>query len=48
MTTDDMSTGERLPNIHPGEVIREEFLEPWGMTPYRLAKGTGMSPTAVP
>lgn len=29
---------ERLPNIHPGEILREEFLEPLGITPYRLAK----------
>ena len=25
-------------NIHPGEVLREEFLKPLGMTTYRLAK----------
>ena len=23
---------------HPGEILREEFLEPMGITPYRLAK----------
>jgi addiction module HigA family antidote len=38
---------ERLVNMHPGEIIQKDFLEPWGMTPYRLAKGTGMSPTRV-
>ncbi|MBI3646436.1 MAG: HigA family addiction module antidote protein [Acidobacteriales bacterium] len=25
-------------NIHPGEVLREEFLKPLKMTPYELAK----------
>lgn len=25
-------------NIHPGELLREEFLVPLGITPYRLAK----------
>jgi addiction module HigA family antidote len=25
-------------NIHPGELLREEFLTPMGITPYRLAK----------
>ncbi len=25
-------------NTHPGELLREEFLEPLGITPYRLAK----------
>lgn len=29
---------DRLPNIHPGEVLREEFLIPMGITQYRLAK----------
>jgi addiction module HigA family antidote len=28
----------RLPNIHPGEVLREEFLVPLGISQYRLAK----------
>lgn len=25
-------------NVHPGELLREEFLNPMGLTPYRLAK----------
>ena len=25
-------------NIHPGEILREEFLKPMKMTPYELAK----------
>lgn len=25
-------------NVHPGELLREEFLGPLGITPYRLAK----------
>lgn len=28
----------RIPLTHPGVHIREDFLEPLGMTPYRLAK----------
>jgi len=28
----------RIPNIHPGEVLREEFLMPMGISQYRLAK----------
>ena len=27
-------------NVHPGELLREEFLGPLGITPYRLAKDT--------
>lgn len=29
--------------IHPGEVLREDFLEPLGISVYRLAKETGVS-----
>jgi antitoxin HigA-1 len=29
---------DKLPNIHPGEVLKEEFLEPLGVSAYRLAK----------
>jgi len=36
------SRREKLHNIHPGEVLREEFLEPLGITAYRLSKETGM------
>ena len=28
--------------VHPGEILRAEFLEPLGITKYRLAKDTGM------
>lgn len=29
---------KKIPPIHPGEILREEFLEPMGLTQYRLAK----------
>lgn len=28
---------------HPGEILREEFLKPLGITPYRLAKELGVN-----
>ena len=28
----------KLSNIHPGEVLNEEFLKPLGITAYRLSK----------
>ena len=31
-------TMERLPNIHPGEILKEEFLEPFGISAYKLSK----------
>lgn len=30
------------PPIHPGELLKEEFLDPMGITPYRLAKDIGV------
>jgi len=36
-----------LRNIHPGEVIKEEFLEPMGISVYRLSKETGLSQTRI-
>lgn len=36
-----------LKNIHPGEVLKEEFLEPMGISVYRLSKETGLSETRV-
>lgn len=38
---------ERLPNVHPGEVLLEEFLKPMDISAYRLAKDTGLSQTRV-
>lgn len=36
-----------LPNIHPGEVLREEFLIPLGLTAYRLSKDIGVPQTRI-
>lgn len=38
---------KRLPNIHPGEVLLEEFLKPMGITRYRLAKALGVPPIRI-
>lgn len=32
----------KLPPIHPGEVLDEEFLQPYGISQYRLAKEIGV------
>ena len=34
---------KRLPPIHPGEILLEEFLKPMGISQYRLAKATSVS-----
>ena len=38
---------ERLPNIHPGELLQEEFLVPLNITAYRLSKDIGIPQTRV-
>ncbi len=30
--------GQHLPPVHPGEILRDEFLRPFGLTVYRLAR----------
>ena len=36
---------EKLPNIHPGEILLEEFLKPLNITAYRLSKDIGIPQT---
>ena len=38
---------EPLPNIHPGEILRLEFLEPLDITPYRLSKDISVAQTRI-
>jgi antitoxin HigA-1 len=37
----------KLKNIHPGEVLAEEFLTPFGVSAYKLAKDIGIPQTRV-
>lgn len=38
---------KKLPPIHPGEILREEFLEPMGISQYRLAKDISVPPRRI-
>ncbi len=38
---------EKLKNIHPGEILKEEFLDPLAITAYRLSKETFIPQTRV-
>jgi addiction module HigA family antidote len=38
---------ESLMNIHPGEILEKEFLEPLGITAYKLAKAVGIQQTRI-
>ena len=37
----------KLPPIHPGEILLEEFLEPMGISQYRLAKDLSVPPRRI-
>lgn len=37
----------RLPPLHPGEMLREEFLVPLALSPYALAKAIGVPRTRI-
>ena len=38
---------KRLPPVHPGDVLREEFLLPMKLTPYALAQACGVPRTRI-
>ncbi|MFO7882955.1 MAG: HigA family addiction module antitoxin, partial [Kosmotogaceae bacterium] len=38
---------DKLPNIHPGEILKEEFLDPMKISAYRLSKEIGIPQTRI-
>ncbi len=40
-------TSDLLAPVHPGEILREEFLAPLSMTPYALAKACRVPRTRI-
>jgi antitoxin HigA-1 len=38
---------QKLSPIHPGEILQEEFLGPVGISQYRVAKETSVSPRRI-
>jgi addiction module HigA family antidote len=45
MTAEEMMT--KLANIHPGEVLLEEFLIPFGISQNRIARDIGVPPRRI-
>ena len=43
----DATTGERLPAVTPGEVLRVEFMEPLGLSARGLARDIGVPANRV-
>ena len=38
---------KKMPPIHPGKILLEEFLEPMGISQYRLAKDMSVPPRRI-
>ena len=38
---------KKLPPIHPGQILFEEFLQPMGISQYRIAKDTNVPPRRI-
>jgi antitoxin HigA-1 len=43
----DIASGRRLPPVHPGEILRDEFLTPMGISVYKLARALKVPRTRV-
>jgi len=41
------AAGKRLPPVHPGEVLLEEFLKPLGLSQNRLGRSVGVPPRRI-
>lgn len=42
-----MMEENRIPPVHPGEILLEDFLEPLGISQYRLAKEMNVYPRKI-
>src|SRR5213596_2411963 len=42
-----MARRKKMLAVHPGEVLQEEFLIPFGISQYRLAKDTSVPPRRI-
>jgi addiction module HigA family antidote len=51
ITTDEVAVmsrnRKRIAPIHPGEILLEEFLKPFGITQYRVAKDISVPPRRI-
>ena len=42
-----IATGRRLPPLHPGEMLLEEFMKPLGLSSNALARALGVPPNRI-
>lgn len=38
---------EKLPPIHPGEILREDFMQPLGLSSHAVARAIGVTPARI-
>ena len=38
---------KKLPPIHPGEILKEDFIDPMGISQYRLSKDISVPPRRI-
>jgi addiction module HigA family antidote len=43
----EMTTAKRLPNVHPGEILQLDFLDPMQITVDRFSTDIGMTQTRI-
>lgn len=46
-TTTNFQEGDKLPPIHPGDILRSEFLEPLNLSATKLASYLGVPATRI-
>lgn len=42
-----MSNPDRIPSIHPGEILLQDFIDAFGITQHRLAVSIGVPPRRI-
>ena len=47
LKANQINSTTKLPPIHPGEILDEDFLQPMGITKYALAKAIGVDATRI-
>lgn len=40
-------SNQKIPPVHPGEVLREDYMKPLGISQYRLAKAINVYPRKI-
>jgi addiction module HigA family antidote len=42
-----MALKKKMPSVHPGEILLEEFMQPLGLSQTRLGRDLGVSPRRI-